>query len=233
MLFRSEAARVAATEGHKVTLFEKNDRLGGVMGDICTAEFKKNIKKLTKWYEVQLEKLGVEIHLNTQITGEEEILKTCDNIIIGCGAKPVTPPIPGIDGANVVTMLAAHQNQSLIKGEHIVVCGGGASGCDGALEIASEMGKKVTVVEMLPECGKDVFFINKITLFKRLAESGVELLTNTKVTAIDEKGLTVEKADGTTEQIAADTVISAFGMKADLTTVDAVKANYHTKTRVV
>lgn len=228
-----EAARVAALEGHKVTLFEKDSKLGGVMGDICTAEFKRNIKKLTKWYEVQLEKLGVEIHLNTEITGEEALLETCDHIIIGCGAKPITPPIPGIDGDNVITMLDAHRDQSLIKGENIVVCGGGASGCDGALEIASELGRKVTVVEMLPECGKDVFFINKITLFRRLAESGVQLMTNTKVISIDKDGLTVEKADGTNEKIAADTVISAFGMKADLTTVDAVKAKYHTKTRVV
>lgn len=227
-----EAARVAALEGHKVTLFEKNSKLGGVMGDICTAEFKQNIKKLTKWYEVQLAKSGVEIHLNTEITGDEEILAECDNIIIGCGAKPITPSIPGIDRANVVTMLDAHRDQNLIKGENIVVCGG-ASGCDSALEIASEMGKKVTVVEMLPDCGKDVFFINKITLFGRLAENGVKLMTNTRVVSINENGLEVEKADRTTEQIAADTVISAFGMKADLTTVDAVKAKYHTKTRVV
>ena len=228
-----EAARVAAMEGHKVTLFEKADHLGGVMGDICTAQFKQNIKKLTKWYTVQLDKLGVDVKLNTEITGDEPILTECDNIIIGCGAKPVTPPIPGIDGSNVVTMLAAHKDPSLIKGDNIVVCGGGASGCDGALEIASEMGKKVTIVEMLPECGKDVFFVNKISLFNALAANNVQLMTNTKVVSIDAEGLTVEKEDGTKEVLKADTIISAFGMKADLTTVEAVKAKYHTKTRVV
>lgn len=228
-----EAARVAAIEGHKVTLFEKADRLGGVMGDICTAKFKQNIKKLTKWYTVQLDKLSVDVRLNTEITGDEPILAECDNIIIGCGAKPITPPIPGIDGSNVVTMLAAHKDPSLIKGDNIVVCGGGASGCDGALEIASEMGKKVTIVEMLPECGKDVFFINKISLFNALAANNVQLMTSTKVVSIDAEGLTVEKEDGTKEVLKADTIISAFGMKADLTTVEAVKAKYHTKTRVV
>lgn len=228
-----EAARVAAIEGHKVTLFEKNSKLGGVMGDICTAQFKQNIKKLTRWYELQLSKLNVDVRLNTEITGDEDILAKCDNIIIGCGAKPLTLPIPGIDGSNVITMLDAHRNPELIKGDNIVVCGGGASGCDGALEMASEMGKKVTIVEMLPECGKDVFFINKITLFNRLAESGVQLMTNTKVVSIDETGLTVEKADKTTEKLEADTIISAFGMKADLTTVNAVKEKYHTKTRVI
>lgn len=228
-----EAARVAAIEGHKVTLFEKNSKLGGVMGDICTAQFKQNIKKLTRWYELQLSKLNVDVRLNTEITGDEDILAKCDNIIIGCGAKPLTLPIPGIDGSNVITMLDAHRNPELIKGDNIVVCGGGASGCDGALEMASEMGKKVTIVEMLPECGKDVFFINKITLFNRLAESGVQFMTNTKVVSIDETGLTVEKADKTTEKLEADTIISAFGMKADLTTVNAVKEKYHTKTRVI
>lgn len=228
-----EAARVAAMEGHKVTLFEKADHLGGVMGDICTAQFKQNIKKFAKWYTVQLDKLGVDVKLNTEITGDEPILAECDNIIIGCGAKPVTPPIPGIDGSNVVTMLAAHRDPSLIKGDNIVVCGGGASGCDGALEIASEMGKKVTIVEMLPECGKDVFFVNKISLFNALAANNVQLMTSTKVVSIDAEGLTVEKEDGTKEVLKADTIISAFGMKADLTTVEAVKAKYHTKTRVV
>lgn len=228
-----EAARVAAIEGHKVTLFEKSDKLGGVMGDICTAKFKQNIKKLTKWYTVQLDKLGVDIHLNTEITGDEKILEECDNIIIGCGSKPITPPIPGIDGANVITMLAAHRDASLIKGENIVVCGGGASGCDGALEMASEMGKKVTIVEMLPECGKDVFFINKITLFRKLAENNVKLMTNTKVVSIKEDGVEVQLEDGTIQIIKADTVISAFGMRPVLTAVDAVKAKYHTKTRTV
>ena len=123
-----EAARVAAIAGHKVTLYEKNDKLGGVMGDICTAKFKINIKKLTEWYKVQLDKLGVDVKLNTAITGDEAFLADCDHIIIGCGAKPIVPPIPGINGENVVTMLAAHRDESLIKGDNIVVCGGGASG---------------------------------------------------------------------------------------------------------
>lgn len=228
-----EAARVAAIEGHHVTLFEKSDHLGGVMGDICTASFKQNIKKLTTWYKVQLKKLNVDVHLNTEITGEEESLASCDKIIAGCGAKPVIPPIPGIDGENVISILDVHRNPSLLKGEQIVVCGGGASGLDGALEMASEMGKKVTVVEMLPQCGKDVFFINQITLFRKLAESNVTLMTSTKVIAMDDKGLTVECEDGAQKRLEADTIVSAFGMRPDLTVVDKIKEKYHIKTRVI
>ena len=228
-----EAARVAALEGHKVTLFEKNDRLGGVMGDICTASFKKNMAALTEWYRVQLKKLGVDVRLNTEIQADNPALEACDNIIIGCGAKPLVPPIPGIDGANVVTMLDCHRDASLLKGDNIVVCGGGASGCDGALEMAKDLGKKVTIVEMMDECAKDAMFINKISLFNQLAQYQVKILTGTKVVSIEADGLLVEKKDGTQEKIAADTIVNAFGMRPDLTTVNAVKEKYHMKTRVV
>ena len=228
-----EAARVAALEGHKVTLFEKNDRLGGVMGDICTASFKKNMAALTEWYRVQLKKLGVDVRLNTEIQADNPALEACDNIIIGCGAKPLVPPIPGIDGANVVTMLDCHRDASLLKGDNIVVCGGGASGWDGALEMAKDLGKKVTIVEMMDECAKDAMFINKISLFNQLAQYQVKILTGTKVVSIEADGLLVEKKDGTQEKIAADTIVNAFGMRPDLTTVNAVKEKYHMKTRVV
>ena len=188
---------------------------------------------LTKWYTVQLEKLNVDVRLNTAITGDEDILAECDRIIVGCGAVPVMPAIPGIDGENVISVLDAHRDLDRIKGDNIVVCGGGASGLDCALELASEMGRKVTVVEMLPQCGKDVFFINQITLFRKLEESGVTLMTDTKVVAMDESGLTVEGKDGEQKKIAADTIIAAFGMRQDLSVVDKIKEKYHIKTRVV
>lgn len=163
-----EASRVAALEGHKLNLFERSSKLGGVMGDICSSSFKKNIKDLTKYYETQLNKLGVDVRLNTEIKGNEEILKECDNIIIGCGSKPVSLKIPGIDGENVLTMLEMHRDHSLIKGDKIVVCGGGESGCGGALELAKDYGKSVTIVEMMDDCARDAMFINKISLFAAL-----------------------------------------------------------------
>ena len=61
----------------------------------------------------------------------------------------------------------------------------------------------------------------------------MQILTNTKVVAIDETGLTIEKEDKSQEKLEADTIISAFGMKADLTVVNAVKEKYHIKTRVI
>lgn len=228
-----EAARVAAIEGHKVTLFEKSDHLGGTMRTIATAAFKSNIRKLADYYDVQLAKLGVDVHLNTEITGDEEILASCDRIFIGCGAVPIIPKISGIDGENVVTIMDAHRDASVLRGDKIVVCGGGASAVDGAIEMAEEMGKDVTIVEMLPEIGRDIFFINKISVGNKIAANGIKTLTNTKVVSIDAAGVNVECEDGSAAHIDADTVVAAFGMKADLTLVNKIKEKYHIKTRVI
>ena len=228
-----EAARVAAIEGHKVTLFEKSDHLGGTMRTIATAAFKSNIRKLADYYDTQLTKLGVDVRLNTEITGDEEILASCDQIFIGCGAVPIIPKIPGIDGENVVTIMDAHRDASVLRGDKIVVCGGGASAVDGAIEMAEEMGKDVTIVEMLPEIGRDIFFINKISVGNKIAANGIKTLTNTKVVSIDAAGVNVECEDGSAAHIDADTVVAAFGMKADLTLVNKIKEKYHIKTRVI
>lgn len=228
-----EAARVAKSRGHEVALYEAGPRLGGMMRDVSTAKFKINIQLLSQWYEKQMEKLGIDVHLNTFVSPDDPILAECDEIFIGCGAEALVPPIPGIDAPNVATMVECHQDESLIDGENIVICGGGSTGCDGALEIASEMGKKVTIIEMKENCAEDAMFINRISLMNALAANNVTMITQAKVTAITETGVAIEKADGTTEVIPADTVINAFGMKPVLTTVNQVKEKYHTKTRVL
>ncbi|MEA4946258.1 MAG: FAD-dependent oxidoreductase [Oscillospiraceae bacterium] len=89
-----EAARVAALEGHKVTLFEKDGQLGGNAAVIATASFKNYIRDLIEWYRVQLEKLCIEVHLNTTVTADDPILKTCDQIFVSTGSVPVVPPHP-------------------------------------------------------------------------------------------------------------------------------------------
>ncbi len=227
-----EASRVAAIEGHKVTLLEKENKLGGTMDIISTASFKSNIKKLTEWYKTQLEKLNVEIKLNYEVKGDEQLLKDADAILVSVGSHSFIPNIEGIKNDNVVDVVDFHKDASLLKGDNIVICGGGASGLDSAVEMSEELGKKVTVVEMLPEMGKDVFFINKISLFNKLKENNVRLKPNAKVVSIDNTGLCVE-CDGKIEHINADTIVTAFGMRSNTELLEKIKENYHTKTRAI
>jgi len=211
-------------------VYEKHDFIGGTLSMIATVPFKKRIRELINWYDVQLKKLGVKIVFGTEVTADDSLLEAADRIIVATGSDPIMPPLKGIDGANVVNVVDAHHKG--VKGEKIVICGGGLSGCDAALELAMK-GKKVTVIEMLDECAQDAMPINMISLMRMLAENNVTLMTNSKVIEIDSTGIVVEREDGTTEKIEADTVVVAVGQTNDNDFVQKVMSKYYMNTTVV
>lgn len=133
--------------------------------------------------------MNVKIQLDTEVSVADEILAKCDKIIVGTGAVPANPQIPGIDGLNIINLIEVHKNKELLKGENIVICGGGLSGCDSALELATEYGKKVTIIEMSDSVAKDALFVNAASLIPMLYKSGVKIHTNSKVTSIDSNGV--------------------------------------------
>jgi len=227
-----EAARVAAILGHHVTLLEKENILGGQLTAAYTPSFKSQIKALVEWFEIQLKKLGVDIRLNTKVTADSELLEMADRIIVAVGAKPVEPAIGGIKNANVIDVMAAHRDKTLVKGNKIVVCGGGLSGCDCALELADEHGKDVTIIEMQDGIGKDLLFLNAASLFPQMDAAGIKQRTSAELVAINDEGVHIKLADGSIEIIPADTVVTALGMCPNTAIALEIKAKHHIKTRV-
>ncbi len=224
-----EAARCAAERGCSVTLYEKADRLGGTFLTIATGDFKWRIPQLIKWYEVQLKKLGVKVVLNTEIGADDPLLKSADAIFVATGSKPILPPIPGIEKAIDVEQI--HRN-GMPEGKNVVICGGGLSACDTAIEYAAKGDRKFTIVEMLPQLAGDVMVVNKISIDRLLNEYGVEQLVNTKVVGITDAGVEVENAEGK-KVLPADVVIGAFGRARSLELADAIQNKYPTKTTII
>lgn len=227
-----EAARVAALKGHSVTLFEKETNLGGQLTSAATPPFKSKLRELVGWYEIQLEKLGVELVRNTIIESYHPILKEADHIIVGPGAEAIVTPIPGINRKNVVGAIEYHLDKDLIKGNHIIITGGGLTGCDLALELAME-GKDVSIIEMGDTLAPGILFINAVSLNRMLDEFGVKQLTNHKVLAFEDNGVMVETKEGEQQLIKADTIINAFGMKPNTRVADEISSLYPLKTRCI
>lgn len=225
-----EAARTAALRGCDVTIYDAADKIGGTFGVIANKSFKKRVTDLITWYGIQLAKLGVTIKLNTPITADDVALVVADEIFVATGALPLTPPIEGMNAPHVIDVTQAHIKG--VDGEEIIVCGGGLSGCDTALELAME-GKKVTIVEMLDSCARDVMSINKISLDRMLEEYHVAIKTQTKVTQITDQGVIVETADGQTDTLTADTIITAFGQKPNSEVAEAIWEKYSIKTTLI
>ncbi len=223
-----EAARVCALKGHKVTLFER-EALGGTLNYAATAKFKNRLRALIEYYKVQMDKLGVDVRYE-EICIDDPLLLNCDRIIAATGARPVNPPIPGIEKSIVIGIKDAHKAPQNIKGERVVVCGGGLSGSDLALELATEWGKKCTIVEMQPDIANDMVFINAHSLKVYLAEAGVTVRTSCRVSRITDEGVIVINPEEKEELIPADTIVSAFGMAGNRELPDLLKARYNKKT---
>ena len=202
-----EAAVTSAERGHKVTLFEKENVLGGQMILAAIPPHKDELSNVTRYLESQLAKLGVKVELGRTVTPDSIEQIKPDVVILAIGGVPIVPAIPGAGRENVVTAWEVLSGKE--TGNRVVVVGGGMVGCETA-DFLAEQGKKVTVVDMLPVIAQDMEFVRRGMLLDRFAEYPVEVKMNTKIKEIVAGGVTT----GDDEKITADTVVLALGVTA-------------------
>jgi 2,4-dienoyl-CoA reductase (NADPH2) len=207
-----EAARVAALRGHKVTLWEKSGRLGGLLHYARTPPRKWEIGYLLDYLVDRLNELKVNVVLNKEADINSVINEKADAVIVATGSKPCIPQIPGIDRAGVVTAMEILSGEEK-AGEKVVVIGGGTIGCEIAEMLAAE-GKKVTILEMLPKMGLDIGPTERFIMISSLREKGVDLQVTAQATSISAAGVEAI-CDGKTRLFEADTVVIATGMQPD------------------
>ncbi len=204
-----EAAIVAAKRGHKVTLYEKSDRLGGVFIAAAAPSYKEKDKALIAWYEREITRYPIEIKMNTEVTDPKAL--GADEIIVATGATPNKLPVKGAEkGIEAVDFLLGNKT----VGENVVIIGGGLTGCEIAYELYLQ-GKKPTIVEMK----NDLIVSDKICLantsFLRdfFAANKVPTYLETRLSSIDDGGVNVIGKDGSEFRIDADSVILSCGYK--------------------
>ena len=205
-----EAARVAALAGHNVTLYEKADRLGGQFATAAIPPAKGELSSYLAWAVGQVEKLGVKIKLKTEYTKEVCRKENPALVIIATGACCSKPPIPGIDGRNVVLAEEVLSGRVSVK-QKVVIAGGGMIGCETATYLAS-LGRSITIIEMLPAIAADEEYTRRFFLLKMIENKHIGVLTSAKITGITDKGVSIEQ-NARSLDIAADTVVLALGME--------------------
>ncbi|GKX27755.1 NADH oxidase [Vallitalea longa] len=218
------AAETAVKRGHDVTIYDKANRLGGLLHEASILPFKRDLKRYLDWQVKNIENCGAKIILNTEVTKEIVEQVNPDALVVCTGSTPIIPPIDGIDGKNVISVFEADKGNVEI-GEEVVICGGGLSGCESALALAQK-GKKVTVVDMMPVeslCSEN-FIVNKIDLFDLLKEHNVKLIGNVKVEKINENGVDIIDRNWKRSMVKADTVVIALGMKPTVESVNELNS---------
>jgi len=217
-----ETARVAALRGHKVSLYEKSDRLGGQLNLAIIPPLKQEIALWVQYLITQVKKAGVSVNLNTEVTPEVVGEVKPDVVIVATGTTPLIPSdIRGTDKPNVVTaqdVLASKVDFGPMN--KVVVVGGGMVGCETADFLAERADfsfvqrREVTIIEMLPAIGSDMYGATRYFLMGRLRADDVEIITSATVKEILDDGLVFTR-NGVEETIRGmDTVVLALGAKA-------------------
>ena len=209
------AAQTLRAMGHRVSLYEKSHRLGGLLNDATVAPFKEYMRLYLQWDIRQTMQCGAEIHLDTEVTPELVEQVNPDAVIVASGSTYVYPNIPGIEMDKVKTVSDV-ENHRVPVGENVVVCGGGIVGLECAVMLGME-GKKVTVIDQIPlekfADGMPVF--NHIELNYQLEKYGVTLVGGQKITSFGENGVETVDASGEKQAFAGDTYVLALGVKPD------------------
>ena len=215
-----KAAITAAQRGHKVILCEKSDKVGGILKSEQAISFKYEMYQLGLSFEKLALEEGVEIRLNTMVTPEYVAAEKPDALILAVGSNPIVPPLPGIDGDNVVVVNDYYLEKDKV-GDSVVVLGGGLAGCECAVHLGME-GKKVHLVEMRDVLAPDCNIRNRPILMKQVDTYATVHMGHAGLRVTPE-GLVCKAPDGSEVLIPGDTVICAVGQRANRADVDALR----------
>ncbi len=217
-----EAATVAAKRGHRVTLMEKSDRLGGQWRIAAVPPLKQDITAGIKYLVAQAEKAGVTIEMNREVTPETIDDLKPDVVVVATGAAPVVPDIPGVRNEIVTTAIDVLAGR-VPPGNRAVIIGGGQLGLEIADYMREREAERLVVVEQLPEAGVGLLASFARDLLSRLRQFGATIMTSAAVKEIIDDGVVVNR-DGKDETIKGmDSVILALGVEPVDTLSEVIK----------
>lgn len=230
-----EAARVAASRGHDVILYERRARLGGALHVAALIKGTKieNLPALVRYFEVQLQKLNVRVKLKSEFTVSEARELMPDAVIVATGGRSAIPDIPGINRSNVLTGdVLAHRAIPLLHlfgadvmarltqiwlpvGRHVAIIGGQLHGCQLAAFLVKRR-RQVTIIEESENVGEGISIVMKERLINWLTGKGVIILKQVQVSEISDRGLVVRTSSGDKQTIGIDTVIVTLPTQPNL-----------------
>jgi len=236
------AAIAAADRGHRVTLYEKSDRLGGQLYLAAAPPGRGEFAQLARDLEEQVKCRSIDLRFNEVVDSSVLEREKPDHVVLATGAEPMSPPIPGVEMGHVVQSWDVLAGKAY-TGNRVVVVGGGAVGVETALflaekgtisgeilkfllvnraenpevlyELCTKGTKQVTLIEMLGKIGKDFGKTTKWSMLQDVSRFGIKSMPATRVLEITENGIKVQaEGDGSpAEEIAADSVVLCVGAK--------------------
>ncbi len=207
-----EAAIIAARCGHQPVLCDRADHLGGQLIAAGSAPHRPGWDELRRHLTDEIEKAGVEVRLNTEVTTAYAQTDDYDAVILATGARAAAPEFPAGSGPTMASARDILEGRVKVEGK-VVVAGGGCAGAQTAEYLALQ-GADVTVVEAQAAVAVDAPLADRALLLQRLHELKVKLLTDTRIIRLDADQVTLENPWGTWE-VPAQALILCLGARPE------------------
>jgi thioredoxin reductase len=209
-----KAAITAAERGHRVTLYEKGDALGGLLRHTDYSQWKWTYKDFKDYLARQTYKVGVEVLLNTEVTPEMIKAKGYDTVLAATGAEPVVSRIPGADGKNVFNIMSAYSSRSSL-GKNVVIIGAGVYGTETGICLAKD-GHKVTILtsekQLIPDEAIGPHNMeNQLDI--SLTHPNISRVLESVATRISDGKVFYRDAAGSEKSVEAESVVIYSGLK--------------------
>ena len=211
------AAAVAAERGHSVSLYEKDDRLGGQLNLAAMAPSKSEMTGLIKHLIRRAQKAGVMFAMGTTVTPDMIKESNSDAVVVATGSRTCGLAADAADAVDICCSREVLQGCTDIDEGRVLIIGGGMVGCEVAEYLAAtgdniSVGKRdVTIVEMNGSLGEDMFSEARVLMMARLREKNVSIYTDSKVTACFKDGVVIAKNGASIELGGYDYIINATG----------------------
>ncbi len=191
-------ALTAARRGHRVSLFERQSQIGGMLIPGSQPRIKYEVANYLdnlRWQISKAEKdHKLTLYLSTDVSAEMLKHQSFDIIVSAAGGRPYVPDIPGIDLPHVIQAVDLFLQPEISENKaYIVVVGGGAVGCECAHFLAAEFGREVILIEMMPHIMKGLCTANRGHLIRELQRLNVPLMNMTKLIRIEPRYVTVSQ----------------------------------------
>jgi len=235
------AALSAAECGHAVTLYEKENRLGGQLHLAGAPPGREEFKGMAEDLARQIDAADIRVVFNQPVDEALIDKESPDAVILATGGTYITPPIPGVELPHVVQAWDVLTDKAT-AGQKVIVIGGGAVGVETAqclaekgtlsgdalkfllvnqaedpaslLELATRGTKEVILIEIIDKIGKDIGRTTRWAMMQDLSRGGVVVQKGTKALEVTPTGVKVER-DGEVTELACDTVVLAAGSRSN------------------
>jgi mycofactocin system FadH/OYE family oxidoreductase 2 len=184
------AAEVAAQRGHRVTIYEKKEKLGGQINIAALGAGRSELGAIIRNEENQLKQLPVEIVLNKEVTAEFILEQNPAVVIIATGSVPKECPVPGADGPNIFNVWQVLLGEAELGNQVLFVDYDGHHQATATAEFLADQGKKIHMLTSSLFVGNELGPVQDLYLTRqRLLQKGVTFTPDFAVMEI--KGLEV------------------------------------------